>query len=257
MTRPTKITEHEFFMLTPGQRRAHNAEWVAWDATPEGQAERAEREARERARYDALLPAAIERVLRDGVGMQNIGLPPRALDIVLVGLTETPAVAAVKGCTDIVVLLSPPGTGKTVAGCERVREYIATPRNWTPRTDYDDEHRRTVPHFVGKLPTWTTAAALARLDHFADAALRPVMDVPLLVVDDLGAEYLDAKGFFGSLFDELVDCRYTSKLPTIITSNLDAAGFAARYGARVVDRIREAGRFIACGNTSLRGRAST
>ncbi|MGB8298743.1 MAG: hypothetical protein WCG85_25225 [Polyangia bacterium] len=256
MSRPAKLTEHEYYMLTLEQRRAHDAEWAAWWRTPEGQAERAEREAREKARYDALLPAAIERVLRDGVGMQNIGLPPRALDIVLAGPQETLAVVAVRGATDIVVLLGSPGTGKSCAAVEWVREDVARPEHWKPRTDYDDERRRTVPHFVGRLPTWTTAAALARLDHFSDAALRPVMDAPLLVVDDLGAEFLDAKGFFGSLFDELIDCRYAGKLPTVITTNLDAAAFAARYGLRVVDRIREGGRFVGCGNASLR-RAST
>jgi hypothetical protein len=257
MTRPARITKHEYFMLNPDQRRAHDAEWAAWWQTPEGQAERVERDAREKARYDALLPPAIERVLRDGVGPLHIGLPQRALDIVLAGLTETPALQAVRGpACDILVLASAPGSGKTVAGVARVRDHIAAPRNWTPRTDYDDEHRRTIPHFVGLLPVWTTAAALARLDHFSDAALKPYMQARLLVIDDLGAEYLDAKGFFASLFDELLDARYGGKLPTVITTNLDAAGFATRYGVRIVDRIRESGRFINCGNTSLRGRAT-
>ena len=82
------------------------------------------------------------------------------------------------------------------------------------------------------------------------------MHAPVLVVDDLGSEYNDAKGFFSALLDEVIDCRYGAKLPTVITTNLDSSGFSARYGARVVDRIREAGRFINCGNTSLRGRAT-
>jgi DNA replication protein DnaC len=259
MTRPAKITDHEYFMLAPDQRRAYDAERAAWWQTPEGLAERAEREARERARYEALLPAAIERVLRDRCenAWEGQELPARALDVVLAGPQETVAVQAARGATDILVLLSPPGPGKTVAAVEWVREHVARPENWQPKTDYDDNARRTIPHFVGKRPIWTTAAALARLDHFSDAALRPYFKAQRLVIDDLGAEYLDAKGFFGSLFDELIDARYAAKLPTIITSNLDAAAFASRYGLRVVDRILEGGRFVGCGNVSLRGKAST
>jgi DNA replication protein DnaC len=74
------------------------------------------------------------------------------------------------------------------------------------------------------------------------------------VIDDLGSEYHDAKGFFQTLLDEIIDVRYAGKLPTVITTNLDAAGFAAWYGERIVDRVREGGRFIACGNASLRRR---
>ncbi|MGC9984757.1 MAG: hypothetical protein ABSF35_14145 [Polyangia bacterium] len=258
MTRPARLTEHEYFMLRPEQREAYDREWAAWWQTPEGQAERAERDARERARYEALLPAAIEHVLRDTDICSAIGLPPRAVDVVLSGrLTETPAVQAVRGAVDIVILAGGYGCGKTIAAVEWVREHVARPENWKPTTDYNQKPHQTIPHFVGKRPLWTTAAALARLDHFSEAALKPYFTAHRLVVDDLGAEYLDAKGFFGSLFDELLDARYAGKLPTIITTNLDAAGFSARYGARVVDRLREAGRFINCGNTSLRGRQST
>jgi DNA replication protein DnaC len=77
-------------------------------------------------------------------------------------------------------------------------------------------------------------------------------DVPLLVVDDLGSEYNDAKGFFAALLDEVIDARYSARLATAITTNLNAATFAARYGARIIDRLREAGRFVNCGNTSMR-----
>ena len=76
--------------------------------------------------------------------------------------------------------------------------------------------------------------------------------VPLLVIDDLGAEFNDSKGFFASLLDELIDARYSHKLATIVTSNLDLEAFKTRYGVRIVDRIREAGRFVGCGAESLR-----
>lgn len=73
-----------------------------------------------------------------------------------------------------------------------------------------------------------------------------------LVIDDLGGEYVDDKGFFVKVIAELVDERYERKLVTIITTNLDAAKFKATYGERVADRIRERGRFVDIKGASVR-----
>jgi hypothetical protein len=78
---------------------------------------------------------------------------------------------------------------------------------------------------------------------------------PLLVIDDLGGEYVDDKGWFVKVFNSLVDYRYGSKLKTIITSNLDAKTFKNDYGERVTDRIREAGAWTNLGGASARRRA--
>jgi DNA replication protein DnaC len=94
------------------------------------------------------------------------------------------------------------------------------------------------------------------MDRFAANAVSSVTKAGFLVIDDLGAEYSDSKGFFASLFDEVVNARYENMRPTILTTNLDVEGFAARYGERIVDRIREAGRFLNCGAQSLRRRAA-
>jgi hypothetical protein len=160
----------------------------------------------------------------------------------------------VRRAIDLLVLSGGVGCGKTIAATERCRAFIFATENWNT---YDADKYETEPHFKANLPVWTTASELARIDHFSELAVSRFMDAPLLVVDDLGAEYLDAKGFFAALLDEVVDSRYANKRATIFTSNLDAAAFAARYGARVVDRIREAGRFVGCGATSLRGRDRT
>jgi DNA replication protein DnaC len=74
-----------------------------------------------------------------------------------------------------------------------------------------------------------------------------------LVLDDLGAEYLDAKGSFLVDLDELVDTFYADRRPLIITTNCDQKTFRTRYGERVVDRLRESARWLMVAGPSMRG----
>lgn len=74
----------------------------------------------------------------------------------------------------------------------------------------------------------------------------------VLVIDDLGGEYTDDKGYFVKLFNELMDERYERKLTTIVTTNLDGKRFLDAYGERLRDRIRERGRFVDIKGESVR-----
>jgi hypothetical protein len=254
MTKPRDLTTEELFALSPLERHERNAELDAWEASPEGQAEARAYQERRLAAFEAKRLELAERILRgtEYVHCARLELPRRAVDIVLGGnMLETPAVTAAHGCTDIVVLLGGVGTGKTVAAVTRVRDAIFAPANWSPLAEYD-----TNPSFRAALPVWISACELARVDHFSATAVGRFRDAPLLVIDDLFSEYLDAKGFFQSLLDEIVDARYAGRLATIITTNLNAAAFRERYSERIADRIREGGRFFGCGAVSLRGRAS-
>ena len=80
--------------------------------------------------------------------------------------------------------------------------------------------------------------------------------VPHLVIDDLGVEYLDAKGYTQKRFDEILDERYSNFRKTLITTNLNARDFRDRYGTRIFDRIREGlssgGAFVEIGEKSYR-----
>jgi DNA replication protein DnaC len=228
-------------------------EWEAYWASPEGQAEIADRKARRQARFMAVLPSAIEERLRSTFTADSpIGLPERALDIVLAGgLDETPALAAVRGAEDICILAGGCGVGKSIAAVAWVHDYVAAPERWQDAAERDQEPR---PRYRGHVPLWIAAAQLARTDHFKQSEVDRVAKVKRLVIDDLGSEFSDSKGFFASLLDEVIDLRYSGQRPTIVTTNLDADAFRARYGVRIVDRIREAGRFVGCGNQSLRKR---
>lgn len=66
-------------------------------------------------------------------------------------------------------------------------------------------------------------------------------ETPMLCIDDLGAEYTSEKGWHGGKVAELIDRRYTARLPTLITTNLhvgaDGNQITARYGLRTTSRL--------------------
>lgn len=121
-----------------------------------------------------------------------------------------------------------------------------------------------------RMPGFIRASELERRGRY-DKDLRVWLpERTSLVIDDLGAEVLDAKGVFRSLLDEIVDDFYSSKRRLIITTNLKgkiddahraecvAAGrdpepqFRERYGDRVRSRVIQIGQWAECGNTDLR-----
>ncbi len=97
---------------------------------------------------------------------------------------------------------------------------------------------------------WITAKAFARLGY--DAEVELLGRCKALVLDDLGTEYADGKGFFQSNLDGLIDDRYSRKLATVITTNVPFDEFKARYQDRISDRLREAGQFVEVAGGSLR-----
>lgn len=102
------------------------------------------------------------------------------------------------------------------------------------------------------LPRWWPASELMCLDGYGDEYRQVCQMHGPLVVDDLGCEYGDAKGYFNQRLDRLIDARYREELPTLITTNLSAREFKDRYQERVADRIREGGVFFGFRTTSMR-----
>jgi hypothetical protein len=206
----------------------------------------------QRERADRDRDAEISRML------EAAGVPTRALAVAQTGL-DTPALSAVRAPTDaiITVLAGVPGAGKTVAAALWMLRYGSTAELWTYGGSGTWESRGEVyaHRWRGGKLVWRGAGELARTDHYSRDAVGELTTAARLVIDDLGAEYADGKGFFLSLLDELVNARYASNRATVITTNLDAPTFRLRYGDRIADRIREAGRFVNCGATSLRGKA--
>jgi len=231
--------------------RAHG-EWE--ESTDEGKASvaerlrrEAERKAEEERRYQEMLgPAMVKYV--DG-----LGIPARALEAMRGTREETKAIQASTGALDFLVLSGGPGCGKTVAAALWISSYVSDHSLWS------NESRlglRPAPSFHGSAPIWVTAAKLARCDRYDENHMTKLLRTPRLVIDDLGGEYLDKGGFYASLLDEIVNERQAESKPTIMTTNLNAEAFKERYGERIVDRIREGGRFVGCGDQSLRRKAA-
>lgn len=100
---------------------------------------------------------------------------------------------------------------------------------------------------------WVTAAELARIGAY-DKDARARLEEPNLVLDDLGVEYLDGKDYLLANVDDLISARYDALRPMVITTNLAATDFQARYGPRVWDRLREVGAWAKVDGASLRSR---
>ena len=77
---------------------------------------------------------------------------------------------------------------------------------------------------------------------------------PLLVLDDLGKECELPSAL--AVVRDVIAKRYDNELSTIITTELTVPDIDARYGRAIAERIvgeaGDGGRFIACGDTSLR-----
>lgn len=199
------------------------------------------------AEIDGVLGPHYERTRRAewaGVALKA-GFPRRAVTDGMAGDLDTsgPYFKALEGLDpELIVLSGGVGTGKTTAtswwGCRR--------------------------HVAFRRTTFITAAELARSSRYGEEREK-LLSADALVIDDLGAEYLDAKGNFLTDFDELIDRFYSDRRPLVLTTNIafpspEARGkakgteqtFADRYGNRAVDRLRQAGRWISDPSLSKR-----
>lgn len=172
--------------------------------------------------------------LRHRSHMLAIGWPKRAIDAAMTADRNKPAVEATARWTpdnrSVLVLSGAAGCGKTVAAAwwacaQRTAATFVRATAFASSSRYDRETR----------DRWLKASAL--------------------VLDDLGAEYIDAKGSLLTDLDELVDTFYGDRRPLLITTNLEKTAFKARYGERITDRIRECGVWKALTGESMRGKS--
>ena len=177
--------------------------------------------------------------------LSGAGVPRRIRDLLRDSLGQSRALQRVQqwhgGRPDeswCLVLSADKGAGKSVAAGWWLRELGAC--GYKPRHDGDTYGR------------WWTGTDLAVLDWYGGAAAAVASMAGPLVIDDLGTEFTDAKGFFQQRLDALIDARYREYRPTLITTNLSGRDFAQRYGQRVADRIREGGVFFEFNGKSMR-----
>ncbi len=160
-------------------------------------------------------------------------MPTRAGQAALATNTDDPNIALMSGWWQehkddgLLAIAGPVGVGKTVMACW-----------WSWQLKWPAVFVRS-----------TEIAAASRYD--ADQRAK-WMDASHLIVDDLGSEYLDPKGSLLVDLDELVDVFYADKRHLIITTNCTKSVFKERYGARIADRFREAGTWLAITGESRR-----
>lgn len=209
----------------------------SWDAlermianrTPEEEAEieRSRAEYEERKRLDAIA-ATRAWLLKSGVPAKDIGIAMGEREP-----SETEAMVQMRrwAASDatMLVLSGEKGCGKTTAASWLLGQ----------------------PKAFGRM---VTASRLVRVDVYDDAVVDEFAKSDLLVIDDLGMEFSDAKGFFMAFLDGLIDERYRQCRRTVITTNLPSEPFKARYGERIADRLRECGKFVGLTSKSMRGR---
>jgi hypothetical protein len=171
--------------------------------------------------------------------MRALGVPPRATRVLTSGLDQTPAVRAMHEWAQTnewcLVLSATKGIGKSVAAAAwlsvEARKYTRADRlkRW-----------------------WYSANELARVSGWGDE-IAHIHTAQMLVIDDLGVEYMDKNGHYQSRLDALLDERYSHERKTIITTNLSADKFKARYEERIADRLREDATWFSIDGASLRG----
>lgn len=139
------------------------------------------------------------------------------------------------GCC--LVLTGPTGVGKSWAASAAMFELQRLPRVPARRFKY-------FPALCGAL-----------LDpHRRREALDEATKTHVLVLDDLGVEYVKDGGLIDTFLDEIIWTRESEYRPTIITTNLTTDQLKQRLPGRLVDRLRgDWGRVFECPGESLRG----
>lgn len=100
-------------------------------------------------------------------------------------------------------------------------------------------HFLTMPSLVDNL---FAAKSISHEDWTAfEKRLR---QTPLLVLDDLGAEWV--AGWVLTKVDAVIAERYNRRRATIITTNLSSADLRSRYTDRIVDRLRGTFQVVTC-----------
>lgn len=215
------------------------AEVAAFEKTPEYQAWKAEDDRQRREKEQVERKEAEARRFAGLVHSSNV--PRRAVEAVKGGCKDTAAIAAVREAPALTILAGGPGCGKTVAAVWWLMEAM--------RPLVDGHWGVTAAPNVAQ---FIDAAHLARWSRYDEEAMDKLLKCDRLVIDDLGNEYMDEKGAFLSVLNEVVINRYDNMRPTVLTTNLPMAKFRARYGDRIVDRLNEGEGFIGITDGSMR-----
>lgn len=164
-----------------------------------------------------LIPRAYRWAKRDAPDLAGRVLNPRTPDNRPLTLSAVLGRARGQGS---IVIKGPGGAGKTSIVCAMLREWAMA--------------HRVLPMFVD-----SRQLGIARIQTRAGTGeaeiVRQAMHVPLLVIDDLGAELSTATNANGDVIFE----RHAQDRPTWITTGMKGSDLASTYGAGILRRITE------------------
>lgn len=99
-------------------------------------------------------------------------------------------------------------------------------------------------------PRWAKVLHVAAWLHArgqyesARRGLARIEEASLLVLDDMGWEYLDKAGYVRSALIGIIDDRIQAERRNILTTSLDEKQFCERYGDAIHDRLRGYGLWV-------------
>lgn len=194
---------------------------------------------------------------RASAHLEACGVPRRCVELVCAQarLKDTPAVVGMRewlrsGKT-FCLLVGGFGTGKTVAASAVLKMARRPVYFW----DHDKDKSVQSWAYSNSQGLFVRAAELSSTSPFAEEGRghwSRVRRVPWLVVDDLGMERIDNAGIWQEQFDLLMDCRYSERRKTVLSTNLSQEAFGQRYLGRVLDRVQHDGVVVICGHESMR-----
>lgn len=137
------------------------------------------------------------------------------------------------------LLIGPPGLGKTLALCAVVNAAC----DWARGPIY-----ASWPDLLAQVKAGFNGAK----DDPRRQAIDRLQDAPFLALDELGVRGM-TEWEHGELF-RLVDHRYSQQLPTLVAANATPSNFPTLVGERVADRLLETCALISLDGNSLRGK---
>lgn len=128
----------------------------------------------------------------------------------------------IKKPKNFVVILGPPGTGKTHF-CAAIYEYVC--KKFRFIRYYNEEQ------FFSRIRIYISSDMMGDYKQY----MKDLVDDDLVILDDIGCG--KHTEFKEEVLTALIDFRYENELPTVFTSNLTKDEFYTRYHSRLASRL--------------------
>lgn len=127
----------------------------------------------------------------------------------------------------LLILIGPPGVGKTVAAATVVKDACE-------RWPWNSQATGQLAEPAAFMPA-SQLTSLSSFEHVDQERLRYLRRVPLLVLDEAGEE---ATQYGRGLLMTLLSERHAAGRRSVVTSNLTVEAFRERYGTALLDRVK-------------------